>query len=565
MKITFSLRYYSLFLMIIPLWLPLSLCPISQTELDQLINNQDQCYIYCDKDHSKLAEVIAEIGKFDENKSSPIWQLHAHIQKGFSIGRQDAVIEVLDYAAQTLEKNYHYLTNDKIEHIQTILTSVIDAVANGKLTVSLQSLSVPTKSMMLDHNNYDVPRATVVKVSRPIRFLNHAKFKKHAKFEDDVTFENDVTFKDDVTFQDKATFETNVFIQGSLLTSDETIDCDLTVGCNINMNDSSSLDMGNILKAGIPFIHNFGIQNTYIGSQSGNFTMTGQGNTACGSFTLSANQNGFYNVASGLGALYSNQSGSINTAIGSVTLVNNISGEANTAVGFFAMAENVSGSGNTAIGVESLYNNNSGDDNTAIGAGALDSSSTGSGNVALGVNAGTTLVTGNDNIYIAANASTSSESGNIRIGTNGTHTATFIQGIANSAVVGSAVVVDTLSGQLGVVVSSRKFKHNIADMSSDSANIYNLHPVTFAYNNDVSETKQYGLIAEEVAQVFPEIVVYDADGAPHTVQYQVLPVLLLNEVQKQQIHIEQQQISLEQHQASINAILERVSHLEEHA
>src|SRR6185369_10268904 len=106
------------------------------------------------------------------------------------------------------------------------------------------------------------------------------------------------------------------------------------------------------------------------------------------------------------------------------------------------------------------------------------------------------------------------------------------------------VLIDS-TGQLGTVSSTRKVKHDIQDIAEQSANIYNLRPVSFVYNSDASETKQYGLIAEEVEEVFPQIVARDKNGEVESVLYHVLPVLLLNEMQKQQATIEQQQNNIE--------------------
>ena len=121
------------------------------------------------------------------------------------------------------------------------------------------------------------------------------------------------------------------------------------------------------------------------------------------------------------------------------------------------------------------------------------------------------------------------------------------------AVGASSTVLVNGVGQLGTLVSSRRFKHDIAAMADDSASIYNLNPVTFAYNGDASETRQYGLIAEEVDEVMPSIVVKDENGQPYTVQYQVLPVLMLNELQKQHGEIREQREMFE----------ERISRLEQ--
>lgn len=539
MKRTISSQNYLVFILGIFITSPLLSSTLSQAELEHIVNNTQETYIYCDINHSKMAEIIAEISKFDNDENSPACQLHEHIQKGYSIARQDAIIQALEYAEQSLEKSYQYLTDEKIEQIQTILTSVIDAVITGKLTVNPQSITMPVRHIALDHND-EPHRSNTVTIYKPVKFLRK------------------IAFKEDVKFKDDATFEKDVFIKGHLSVADEIINCDLTVGCNINMHDSSDIAVGNILKSGTPFIHNFGVQNTCMGIEAGNFTMTGEANVAYGAFAFSSNQNGYYNVASGLAALNSNENGSVNTAVGGIALVSNTSGDANTAIGFLAMASNVSGSGNVAVGIETLYSNGTGDDNTALGSGALSLNSTGSRNVGIGVNAGGSLVTGNDNVYIAANGITN-ESGIIRIGTLNTHTQSYIQGIFGKSIAsgGLSVEVDS-TGKLGTQVSSAQFKRNIKDMDIDSENIYNLRPVTFAYCDDATEATQYGLIAEEVVKAFPELIAYDQEGNPYSVRYQVLPVLLLNEVQKQQERLDAQETSIER-------LTQRVTRLEQNS
>lgn len=551
MKIAIALRYYlsllSLFLCSLNL-----LHALSETELAQLKENKDEIYIYCDKKHSKITEFISEISKLDKDKNSPVWQLHDHIKKGFSIGRRDAIVEALGHAEKTLDKNSHYLTKEKVKQIQAILSSIIKAITTDKLIVVHPESSASINDIPFDED-FEAMRSKDsskdIKVRKPVSFFKHVKFKNNVKFVGDATFE------DGVKFTHHALFEKNVKIKGSLSVSDETIDCDLTVGCNINMNNSSGSNIGNIVKNGTSFIHNFGTQNTFVGIEAGNFNMSGQSNSGFGAFTLSANQNGFYNVASGLAALNSNQSGSVNTAIGTIALASNVSGDANTAIGFLTMVNNISGSGNTVVGTEALFDNNSGDNNTVIGSGALDASTTGSRNIAIGFDAGSSLVTGSDNIYIGADG-VASESGIIRIGTFNTHNEAFMQGIFGQMVASGGLSVEVdITGHLGTSVSSNVFKKNIHSIDTESEKIYRLRPVAFSYKRDATNTEQYGLIAEEVAEIFPSLVVNDKDGKPYAVRYQVLPVLLLNELQKQQVAIEDQKIAIQD-------LIKRVGRLE---
>lgn len=218
-------------------------------------------------------------------------------------------------------------------------------------------------------------------------------------------------------------------------------------------------------------------------------------------------------------------------------------GTSNTFVGVNAGNFTTSGTGqNSAFGVNALIANTTGNNNVAYGYNSLSSCTTGSNNIAIGSGSGVTLTTGSNNIYLAANASTASEGGTIRIGTPSLHTSCFIQsiGVVTLSLSATAVLIDTSTGKLGILVSSEKFKRNIKDMDNVSANILKLRPVTFTYKDDEFNTEQFGLIAEEVNKIFPAIITKDENGEPKTVQYHVLPVLLLNEMKKQQQKINQQ-------------------------
>jgi hypothetical protein len=254
------------------------------------------------------------------------------------------------------------------------------------------------------------------------------------------------------------------------------------------------------------------------------------------------------NSGFGLNALTADTSGSSNTAMGSRALQTNTGGLVNTAIGVSTLLNNTIGAFNTAVGGAALLVNTTGLSNTAVGVGALSANITGSVNVGLGVNAGTLLTSGDNNIYIL-NPGVAVESNTIRVGTLGTQTAAYMQGIFGAVVAGGglAVEVDAV-GKLGTVVSSERFKDNIQNMNNASDAIMQLRPVTFIYKGDVTNAQHYGLIAEEVAQVFPDLVVNDLANKPFSIRYQILPVLLLNQIQKQQ--------------ASIQALSDRVDRLE---
>jgi hypothetical protein len=264
----------------------------------------------------------------------------------------------------------------------------------------------------------------------------------------------------------------------------------------------------------------------------------GSGNFSAGSVSITDA------TASGNLILAANPSTSTtgNILKGSNRFIHNF-GTNNTFVGESAGNFTMSGSGqNSVFGKNGLTANTTGNNNTALGFNTLGGCTTGSSNVAIGSDAGGTLTTGSNNIYISASAGTAAESNTIRIGAQGTQTSCFIGGVRGVPLTlsGLAVVVDS-SGQLGTVLSTQKIKTNIRKMKEVSSKILKLRPVVFNYKGDVTGIEQYGLIAEEVAQIFPTIVVMDENEEPLSVQYHVLPVLLLNEMQKQQVTIGEMQ------------------------
>ena len=254
------------------------------------------------------------------------------------------------------------------------------------------------------------------------------------------------------------------------------------------------------------------------------------------------------NTAIGLMALNPSNTGAGNTAVGLRALQINTTGGENTASGDSALSANTEGYSNTAIGLAALYENSTGYANTAIGHYALFSNTTGNFNTALGVGAGMNSLTtpptfGSYNIYIGHNVipASADESNTIRIGTDdpafqpNTYS-TFIAGIANTNISGSPVYVAS-NGQLGIQTSSRRYKEDIEDIGNESSGIMKLRPVSFHYKPEYAKGPrklQYGLIAEEVAEVYPDLVQYDPKtGQPQTVYYHLVNAMLLNEVQKQ--------------------------------
>jgi hypothetical protein len=285
-----------------------------------------------------------------------------------------------------------------------------------------------------------------------------------------------------------------------------------------------------------------GSNNTAIGYQALAVNTTGHDNTATGYQALAKNTTGSWNAAHGQGALYSNTTGNGNTGNGAGALYANTYGGSNTATGVQALTANSGGSNNTAVGNLALLANTLGNMNTASGVAALRANTTGSSNIGIGYNAGTNLTTGSNNIDIGHDG-VAAESNTIRIGAAANQTRAFIAGIRGAttgATDAIAVFVDS-NGQLGTVSSSRRVKDDIADMAASSSGLLKLRPVTFHYKSDLNPSGralQYGLIAEEVADVYPELVAHSADGQIETVMYQFLPPMLLNEYQKQQKTIE---------------------------
>ena len=284
-----------------------------------------------------------------------------------------------------------------------------------------------------------------------------------------------------------------------------------------------------------------GSHNTASGDSALFVNAIGSFNSGTGALALFLNSAGNFNTATGFQSLFNNSSGDSNTASGVNALLNNITGSNNTASGATALASNTSANLNTATGFQALFTNVDGANNTAVGAKALKKS-TGTKNIGIGYQAGVTLTTGNNNIFIG-NQGVGDESQTIRIGT--AQTQTFIAGIGNAGVSGAPVEVDTVTGQLGVVTSSARYKQDIAPMGTRSEKVLELRPVTFAYKNDAQGTTHYGLLAEEVATVYPELVTHTTTGEVQTVKYQELIPMLLNELQRQReaLHHQQQELA----------------------
>ncbi len=308
-----------------------------------------------------------------------------------------------------------------------------------------------------------------------------------------------------------------------------------------------------------------GQQNTAIGSQSLSGNATGNENIALGYATIASNITGSNNVAVGNEVLNANTTGNSNVAIGHQALTVNQTGESNvavgfqalqnsatsqsTAIGFQALQQQTTGQLNTAVGSLALSLNTSGQFNVAIGQSTLFFNTTGSNNVAVGSSAGGNASASNNSIFIG-NTGQTGNSATIKIGTEGTQDSAYIAGIAGATVTGAgttAVNINTTTGQLGITPSSLRYKYDIEGMADVSAMLAKLRPVTFRYKEadaNGAHPLQYGLIAEEVAEVFPYLAVFK-DGRPETVQYHALPSFLLAGYQAQQKTIAAQEQKIE--------------------
>jgi hypothetical protein len=285
--------------------------------------------------------------------------------------------------------------------------------------------------------------------------------------------------------------------------------------------------------------------NVAVGYQSlwrNNFT---NANTAVGYEALWTNE-GTGNTASGYGALYNNTSGNYNAAEGYETLEFNSTGSNNTASGHESLYKNTAGSQNAAAGAFALFAN-TGSSNTAVGANALYANTVGNFNIAIGASAGYDLTSGSYNIDIGSQGA-AGDNHSIKIGTQGTHLSTYIAGILGNATTGSPVVIDS-KGRLGVgSSSSQRFKTAIAPMGVSTSKLDQLRPVTFHLKSEPQGPLQYGLIAEEVDKVYPELVIRSEEGRIEGVRYDELAPMLLNEVQRLEAKVNQQAVALQEMQ-----------------
>ena len=298
-----------------------------------------------------------------------------------------------------------------------------------------------------------------------------------------------------------------------------------------------------------------GIENTAVGAGALLSNTLGADNTATGAFALFSNDIGEANTAVGNRALFSNTTGDANTATGTFALNDNTTGPDNTAIGFAALVNNITGGDNTATGGQALLSNTTGNFNTATGTFALNDNTTGAGNTAIGFAALVNNTTGHGDTALGSGAGSgvTTASNVIAIGNPG-------QDVSNSCYMGNIysniqplvgtdpdLVTINSSGRLGRAnVSSRRYKHDIKPMHKASERIYALKPVSFRYHKqyDATQTIAFGLIAEDVAEVLPELVGRNEKGEPESVRYDQVNAMLLNEFLKEHRKNEEQQANI---------------------
>jgi hypothetical protein len=309
-----------------------------------------------------------------------------------------------------------------------------------------------------------------------------------------------------------------------------------------------------------------GWENTASGSQAMQENTDGSYNTATGQAALFENTLGNYNTGTGLNALFCNTTGSLNTAMGANALICNTTGigqsafgantlrqagmtNYNTAFGSSALAVLGTGNSNVGVGSSAFATMTTGQQNTSLGNVTFQFMTAGDRNIGLGYGAGKLLTSGSDNIYVGTQGGAPTESKTLRLGS--VQTRAFLAGVSGVPVVGNTVLINS-QGQLGVLVSSARYKQDVVSLQDQSGKIQRLRPVSFHYKQLPQESVQYGLIAEEVAKVYPELVTRNAQGKIEGVRYDELTPLLLVALQQQHRELTAMQTRIEELSYAIN-------------
>jgi Chaperone of endosialidase len=292
-------------------------------------------------------------------------------------------------------------------------------------------------------------------------------------------------------------------------------------------------------------------ENTATGAGALLSNTTGGFNTGTGAFALFSNTEGTDNTAIGERALFSNTTGDHNTASGLQALLSNTSGNDNTATGVNALASNTVGAHNAATGFGALQNNTAGASNTAGGENSLEFNTTGSFNTAIGLLAGASQTTGSGNVYIGAGMN----------GVAGESDSCYIRSIFGQTSANGIPVLVNASNKLGTATSSRRFKQAIKPMDGDSEALFALHPVTFRYKNEIDPDgrSQFGLVAEDVESVSPDLIVRDKEGKAYSVRYDAVNAMLLNEFLKEHRRVEELKSAMAQQRKETEGLVARLN------
>jgi hypothetical protein len=329
---------------------------------------------------------------------------------------------------------------------------------------------------------------------------------------------------------------------GAFALGNNTADGNTAVGKSaLAANTTGSLNT--VIGASSAINNSIGHDNTGIGVNVLFSNVDGSFNTAVGRAAMGGNTSGTNNTAVGWSALASNATSNGNTATGSHALINS-TGNTNTANGALALEGNTTGSNNTAFGASALVANNTGDSNTAVGDSALENNTTGSGNVAVGSFAGFNATTGDSNVYIGTVGGVAGESNTC-----------YIASIFNQPSPTGVQVFVNNNNKLGTATSSKRFKKDIKPMDETSEALFALKPVTFHYKKEIDPAgrSQFGLVAEEVEKVNPDLIVPDKEGKPYAVRYDQVNAMLLNEFLKEHKAFVRDQIKVQELEAKAAA------------
>ena len=344
--------------------------------------------------------------------------------------------------------------------------------------------------------------------------------------------------------RDNTTGAYNVAIGEAALANNTSGFQNMAIGAEALGNNNANFNLAIGFRA--LFMNTTGNHLTGIGAAALRNNTTASDNTAIGSNALRENTIGAENTAIGSLTLPNNTIGNFNTASGYQALFSNTTGVYNTANGYQALPNNTTGDLNTAIGVGALFYNTTGNYNTAIGSDALHYNTRGSNNIGLGNDTGISVTTASNVICI----------GRLVLGANVSNTC-FIGNIREVATINMnaiPVVIDS-SGQLGTMSSSKRYKHEIKPMETASEAILALKPVTFHYKSDKTDTPQFGLIAEEVAEVNPDLILRDNKGDVYSVRYDAVNAMLLNEFLKEHKTVQKLKATVMQQQENFQSKL----------